>query len=448
MRFTMFCVTTWLVPSLVFAPTYTQAAEPVSFASQIAPLLARRCLVCHSARVAEGRVDLENYAAILRGGAKGKTVVPGAALESLLYLALADGSMPQNSESFQPTELALIRNWIDRGAPLDKGVDPEDSLWNIVPRSPHPLPPQRYPFPVPVSCLAFSPDGKWLASSGYHEVLLWEVASGRLWKRIPQTAQRIFAVDFTPDGTRLAVASGTPGRAGETQLFAAATGALLRTYLTTRGPLFAVRFSPDGKRLATAGKDRVIRVFHVPDGKLLQRMPDHHKQVLDLAWSADGARLASAGHDKNAKVFDTRGGQQLSTYHKSAESDFAGLVYGIAFAPDGECVISCGNDRRIRIWQSQDAKLIRRIDTHQGTVFRVVATPDGQLFSCSADQTVRVHALDSGKLLRTYTDHSEWVYSVAVHPASKTFASGSFDGEIRIRRMDSGRLLHAFVATP
>ena len=162
-----------------------------------------------------------------------------------------------------------------------------------------------------------------------------------------------------------------------------------------------------------------------------------------MSWS-----LASAGHDKNAKVFDTHGGQQLSTYHKSAESDFAGLVYGIAFAPDGQRVISCGNDRRIRIWQSQDAKLIRRIDSHQGTVFRVVATPDGRLFSCSADQTVRVHALDSGKLLRTYTDHSEWVYSVAVHPASKTFASGSFDGEIRIRRMDSGRLLHAFVATP
>jgi len=151
MRFTMFCVTTGLLPSLVFASAYSQAAEPVSFARQIAPLLARRCLVCHSARVAEGRVDLENYAAVLRGGAKGKTVVPGAALESHLYLALADGSMPQNSEPFQATELALVRNWIDSGAPLDKGVDAEDSLWNIVPRSPHPLPPQRYPFPVAVS---------------------------------------------------------------------------------------------------------------------------------------------------------------------------------------------------------------------------------------------------------------------------------------------------------
>ena len=110
MRFTMFRVTSCLLPALVFASAYTQAAEPVSFARQIAPLLARRCLVCHSARVAEGRVDLENYAAVLRGGAKGKTVVPGAALESHLYLALADGRMPQNSEPFQATELALVRN--------------------------------------------------------------------------------------------------------------------------------------------------------------------------------------------------------------------------------------------------------------------------------------------------------------------------------------------------
>ncbi|MEE3373314.1 MAG: c-type cytochrome domain-containing protein [Planctomycetota bacterium] len=448
MGFTIFRATGLLLLPLVVVSGFIPAAEPISFARQIAPLLAKRCLVCHSARVAEGRVDLENYTAILRGGAKGKTVVPGAAQDSLLYLALADGSMPQESDPFGPGELTLVRNWIDSGAPLDPNIDPEDSLWNVLPREPHPLPPQRYPFPVPISCLTFSPDGKWLASSGYHEVLLWEVSSGRLWKRIPQVAQRIFAIDFAPDGKRLAVASGTPGRVGETQLFDTATGTLQRTYLTTRGPLFAVRFSPDGRRLATAGKDRVIRVFDVADGSLLQRMPDHHKQVLDLAWSPDGSHLASAGHDKNAKVFDSRGGQQLSTYHKSAESDFAGLVYGVTFAPDGERVISCGNDRRIRIWRATDAKLSRRIDSHEATVFRVVATPNGQLFSCSADQTVRVHSLDTGKLLRTYSDHSEWVYSIAVHPASKTFASGSFDGEIRIRRIDDGRLLHAFVATP
>ena len=438
------CYLLWLV----FTSGPADASPPISFARQIAPLLAHRCLVCHSARVAAGRVDLENYTAVMRGGAKGKTIIPGDARSSLLYLALEEGSMPQESAPFSPAELTLVRDWINSGARLDTGLSPEDPLWNILPREPQPPPPVRYPFPVPISSLTFSPDGKSLASSGYHEVLLWDVASGRLLQRIPQIAQRIFSIDFTPDGSRLAVASGTPGRAGETQLFDTTSGALLRTYLTTRGPLFAVRFSPDGKRLATAGKDRVIRICRVVDGKLLLRMPDHHKQVLDLNWSPDGSRLASAGHDKNAKVFDTRNGRQLSTYHKSAESDFAGLIYGITFTPDGKRVVSCGNDNRIRIWEASDAKLVRRIDSHQGTVFRVVATPNGTLFSCSADKTVRVHALESGKLLRTYTDHTEWVYSVAVHPASNTFASGSFDGEIRIRRIDDGRLLHSFIGIP
>ena len=441
--------TCFLVLGLAVGPdSRLRAADAVSFARQIAPLFARRCLVCHSARVAKGRVDLENYAAVLRGGADGKTVVPGNAEDSPLYLALQDGSMPQEADPLSAAELALVRAWIDDGAPLDAGIDPEDSLWNISPRQPQPTPPEKYPFPVPISGLAFSPDGKLLASSGYHEVLLWDTRSGRLVRRIAQVAQRTFAIDFSRDGKTLAVASGTPGRAGEAQLFAVSSGALLRSYLTTQGALFVVRFSPDGKRLATAGKDRVIRVCNVADGKLLLRMPDHHKQVLDLAWSPDGALLASAGHDKNAKVFDLHRGQQIATYNKSAESQFTGLIYGITFTPDGKRVVSCGNDNKIRIWQAADAKLVRRIDSHQGTVFRVVATGDGKLFSCSADKTVRVHALESGELLHTFSDHSEWVYSVAVHSDSNLFASGSFDGEIRIRSISEGRLLRAFVGVP
>ena len=425
-----------------------KSTKPVSFAKQIAPILARRCLACHAARIAKGRIDLENYAAIMRGGADGPTIVPDDADSSTLFAVVQDGSMPDGDDSLSAAEIRLIKTWIDQGAVLEAGIEPRDSLWNIIPRKPQPPPPNSYRVPMPVTALAFSPDGKLLASSGYHEVLLWDAANGRLIRRIANVAERTFAINFHPDGKRIAVASGTPGEIGEAKLFRVADGKLVRHFVTAQGSMFAVRFSPDGKRLATGGSDRVIRVFSTNDGRQLFHMPDHHKAVMDLAWSPDGSRLASASRDKNAKVFDMQTGRQLVTYNKSAESNFAGMIFGVGFAADGKQVASCGNDHKIRIWNVKDAKLVRAIDGHSDSVVRLAISPDNRVFSCGADNSVRIHDLRTGKAIRMFNDHSDCVYSIAIHTTTNRLASGSYDGEVRIRTLDKGSQTVAFVAAP
>ena len=424
-----------------------RAGQFVSFANDVAPILVRRCLACHSARIAKGRVDLENHRGVLSAGKNGITVVPGDAGKSLLFHAIADGSMPEGNPPLTRPQITLIRRWIALGAELDAGVDPDDSLWNIVPQTPQPQPPHTYRVPLAITALAFSPDGKWLASSGYHEVLIWETGTGRLARRITNVGQRVFDIEFHPSGRSLLVAAGRPGQFGELKQFRVADGKLLRHLMTSTKEVLSARFSPGGDRIAAAVADSSIRLFDSDTGRPLLKLLDHHKAVMSVAWSPDGRRLASASRDKNAKVFDARTGQQLATYNKSFESNFGGRILGVAFTHDGKQVVSCGNDRMLRIWKSDDAKLVRTIEGFDATVIRVVVGADDRVYSCSADRTVRVHSLD-GKQIKKFDDHKDWVYSLAVDDKHDRLATGSYDGEIRIRTIDADSGVRAFIGSP
>ena len=86
--------------------------------------------------------------------------------------------MPQDADPLTKSEIALIRHWIDTGATLDAGLNPADPLIADMPSLPQPLPPDDYRVPIPVTAVAFSPDGDQLATSGYHEILVWNTADG------------------------------------------------------------------------------------------------------------------------------------------------------------------------------------------------------------------------------------------------------------------------------
>src|ERR1019366_5473202 len=104
---------------IVFA---VAAAEPApSFEKQIAPLLQSRCLKCHNPAKARGGLDLTTHDALHKGGEKGVVVVPGKSLDSVLYAKVRDGKMPPG-QPLGESEVALVRGWIDDGAPWQKGL--------------------------------------------------------------------------------------------------------------------------------------------------------------------------------------------------------------------------------------------------------------------------------------------------------------------------------------
>ncbi|HEY0983516.1 c-type cytochrome domain-containing protein [Schlesneria sp.] len=414
----------------------------VSFAQQVAPIFSQRCLACHNARTAKGRLNMENFANLMKGGENGPSVVAGKPGDSLLQIMIEDHSMPKDADPLLPEQIAIVKKWIETGARLDAGIAPTSTLITIMPKLVQPMPPESYRVSVPVMAIAFSPDGNLLATSGYREVLLWNPADGQLVRRIKNLAERPHDFEFSSDGSTLAVAAGTPGQMGEVKLFNVADGSLVADLFTTDDEVFSVAFSPDGTRLAAACADRSVRLFDVATRQQQKLIEDHADWVLDVAWSPDGKRIATASRDKTSKVFDSTTGESQATFNGHAQP-----VYGVGFLPDGASVATSGRDNRIRVWTAADAKQAREI-AQGGEVFRITMQGDGTALSGSADKLARQHNLTTGAQVKQFGPHEDWVYSASYHAPSKRVASGSHDGQVRIWNYDDSTEVLKFIAAP
>ena len=143
---------------VVTAETKAEPAEP-SYEGEIRPLLAAKCLACHSSGAKLGGLVMETYESLVKGGTHGPAIVPGKSGESRLILMLegkVQPRMPFQSDPLVAAEVAMLRAWIDAGA---KGPAPGEAATTLKPLAIPDLRPQ-VPVASPVVALKFSPDGK------------------------------------------------------------------------------------------------------------------------------------------------------------------------------------------------------------------------------------------------------------------------------------------------
>ncbi len=441
-----------LLTLLVAGPAATRADDPapVSFLKDVAPILVQNCIACHNARKSESKYIMTTFGQLAKGGALGKgvTLTPGDPDSSyFVELCRPDGSprMPYKQEPLAKEKLDVIERWVKEGAKYDGAGPLED--WPAALRKATPVSiPEAYPATVPITALAFAPDGAEVVAAGYHEITTWKVGDGAPSRRLRGTAERVHDIAYSPDGRWMATASGDPGQFGSVQLWIAEPGGggkLARDLLESTDAAFAVAFSPDGAKLAAAGADRAVRVWDVATGKELALIEDHADWIFDLAWSPDGKRLATASRDKTSKVFDVEKKESIATFPGHAET-----VYCVAFAPDGKAIATGGGDNQIRVWNpDDDAKQSRVIGGSGGAVFRLIFHPDGKtLAATGADKVVRTFENFAPK--HALAGHNDWIYSLALSPDGKTLASGSWDGEVRTWDLAAGKPTRTILAAP
>ena len=285
-----------------------------------------------------------------------------------------------------------------------------------------------------VTSVAFSPDGKSLASASYdNSIKLWDASSGSLLRTLSGHSNTVSSVAFSPDGKSLASASYD----NSIKLWDASSGSLLRTLSGHSLRVTSVAFSPDGKSLASASSDSSIKLWDTSSGSLLRTLSGHSNTVTSVAFSPDGKSLASASYDNSIKLWDASSGSLLRTL-----SGHSRPVTSVAFSPDGKSLASASSDSSIKLWDTSSGSLFRTLSGHSNTVSSIAFSPNGKsLASASSDNSIKLWDASSGSLFRTLSGHSDSVSSVAFSPDGKSLASASSDNSIKLWDASSGSLL-------
>ena len=453
------------------SPAGAFAADP-AFLTDVAPVLVSRCASCHNGAKARGDYKLNTFDNLLQPGASGaNAVVPGKPDESELYKRLVAENpkerMPPGDDALSADEIAVVKRWIVAGGKFD-GTDRAASLKSILPPRTHPAPPETYPAAAPVFALAFSPDGKELATGGVHEVTVWDSASGKLLRRLPRLPARIHALTYVADGKHLLVGGGSAGEYGEAALVDAKTGERVRVFGTFDDIVLSVAFSADGKTVAAGSADRTARGYHFADGKEVWRASLHSDWITGVAFSPDGKWVATASKDRTVKVLEAGTGKLFTTFngHRRQYAPHVGQfeVYAVAFDGTGTA-LSVGGGAAVRVWdavKTQDengsaadmedrfkkAGHTRYLEFPAGKPVFALALGGGHAFSAGGDGALREHDIASGKLVREYAKHTDWLYAVAVHPTSGRVATSGFDGTVNVFDTKTGDVVATFVAAP
>jgi WD40 repeat protein len=279
-----------------------------------------------------------------------------------------------------------------------------------------------------VNSVAFSPDGRTIASGSYNGfVQLSDVASGNQMRFFYASNSKygwIGSVAFSPDGK--IIASG--GSDKFFKLWDAASGKLMATFTGHSNAVSSLAFSPDGKTIASGSWDKSVKLWDVASGKLTATFTGHSEEVVAVAFSPDGRTIASGSRDKSAKLWDVASGKLTATFTGHSED-----VVTVAFSPDGKTIASGSLDKSVKLWDVASGKPTATFTGHSDRVRSVTFSKDGKtIASGSNDRSVKLWDAASGKLISTFTGHSEAVVSVALSPDGKTIASGSNDESIKL----------------
>ncbi|MCH2181603.1 MAG: DUF1553 domain-containing protein [Mariniblastus sp.] len=351
------------------------------------PIFQTKCYSCHQPARNLGSYSMVEFAKLVGAGDSGDhAIVPGEPGQSpLIELITPDESgiaeMPQDEPPLTQEELELVRLWVQQGAVDDS---PKQNV-NYSQQQP----PQYSRLPV-ITSLDFSPDGKWLATAGFHEAVLVELGSRKIKHRLIGISPRIESVRFSPDGKRLAVAGGRPGLSGEVQIWKVATGELELSKSVGYDTIYGVSWSPDGTKIAFGSTDTNLRVIDARTGEQVLFQGAHDDWVRETAWSVDGSKLVSVGRDMTCKLVDFETERFIDNITSITPGVLKGGIASVARHPQRDEILIGGSDgipkiyRMIRQTQRRigdDANMIRRMPPMEGRIQAVDISPDGQWFA-------------------------------------------------------------------
>jgi WD40 repeat protein len=234
----------------------------------------------------------------------------------------------------------------------------------------------------------------------------------------------VTSVAFSPDGRRVASGGNEDFSAGEVKLWDALTGGELASLQGHDRGVTCVAFSPDGSRLVSGSQDETIKLWDVGTGEELATLRGHSGTVTSVAFSPDGSRVASSSDDKTVRLWDALTGKEQFLPLQG----HSGRVSSVAFSPDGKRVATVADDKTLKLWDVDRCELISSFQVSLEHVKSVVFSPDNfRIVSGSGDCTVRMWDIANFDERATLQKHSEEDTMLAFSPNGSCIVSGYCD---------------------
>jgi outer membrane protein assembly factor BamB len=285
--------------------------------------------------------------------------------------------------------------------------------------------------------LGFSPDGKALALATWSgNIKLLDPSSGKELATPTKHSDWACSVAFSPDGKFLASAGGNEfmaaaknqQRAAEVHVWDLAAGAERGRLVGHTSKVFSAAFSPDSATLATGSADRTVRLWDASTMKERAVLEGHADAVSGVACTPDGTTLASASWDRTVKLWDTATLKERATLKGHEEE-----ILCLAISPDGRTLATGSADWTVRLWDLPTQRERAVLKGHKGQVYAVAFSSDGRtLTSGSGDETVRLWDAVAGTERRVLRGHQSGITALAFSPDDRTLASAGMNDAVRL----------------
>ncbi|MBX7255083.1 MAG: hypothetical protein K1Y02_01885 [Candidatus Hydrogenedentes bacterium] len=442
-------------PSMEMQAQAEAAAPKVNFQEHILPILKQRCVKCHNQDSAKGGLVVDTYASLMEGGSSGAVIAAGQPDSSRLFKLVSRAEepyMPPSGDPLTAEQLALIKDWIQSGAPQDAnskvaaaeamGAEKKDVyVAAAIVDGPPPMPEVALQAPaaelakrVVARAVATSPRAPLAAVAGYKQVLLYNLADYKLLGALPFPEGEIYTIAFSVNGELLLAGGGVEGDSGRVVVWNVRKAERAGVYGEEYDTILAADVSPDHKLLALGGPSKKVKVYSLADGALAYKLEDHTDWITSIKFSPDGELLATADRAGGLLLWQAANGRAVE-----ALRGHTGAINDLGYSADSALLASAGADGTVRLWDTWKYAQTASISAHPGGALSVAFSAANELVTTGIDGLTKRWDT-GGKNLATYEKLADWGYQARFGNAGALVLAGTWTGEVSVWDLAGARV--------